>query len=80
MKKKSQLHYRAKKYKEYCTVRKSETSEPCQFYMSIQQGDTFEVIITNLRLLSVTCSFGGIIESVIQDKIVMEIRKPLLKK
>lgn len=74
-----------KKFDEHCSPKKNETYERYVFRSRIQsQGESFDSILTDLKLKAKTCNFGVLAESMIRDQTVFEsddkkIRERLLR-
>lgn len=69
------------RFQEYCTPKLNETFERYQFHMRAQKDrETFESFITHLRLLSKTCNFGGLADSLIGEQVAIGIQASNLRK
>lgn len=59
------------KFEDYCTPRKNEIVERCQFHdMKQAHGQTIDNFVAALRLKAQSCNFGDQTEQLIRDRIV----------
>ena len=65
--------------KTYCVPRKNITYERYFFRMTIQEGRSFDIFVTDLRRRAEYCDFGAIKDCLIRDQIVVGINDPKLR-
>ena len=65
-------------FEEHCNPKKHETLERYKFFTRIQEGESIEKFVTDLKLLAATCNFGTLHDSLISDRIICRIRNSTL--
>jgi len=61
----------------HCNPKKNETVERYKFFTRIQEGESIEKFVTDLKLLAATCNFGMLRDSLIRYRIICGIRNSM---
>ena len=65
----------------HCNPKKNETIERYKFFMRMQQmNESLEQFVTDLKVLTGSCNFGSLKESLVRDGIIRGIRDKQLRK
>nr|XP_015910100.2 uncharacterized protein LOC107441381 [Parasteatoda tepidariorum] len=68
------------KFQEYCVPRRNIVFESYKFFScSQQEGQSFDVYLTQLKTLAASCEFSTQEESLIRDRVVVGIRDKVLQ-
>ena len=65
-------------FEEHCNPKKNVTVERYKFITRIQEGESIEKFVTDLKLLAATCNFGMLHDSLIRYRIIRGIRNSML--
>lgn len=60
-------------FEEHCNPKKNVTVERYKFITRIQEGESIEKFVTDLKLLAATCNFG-----MLHDSLIRGIRNSML--
>lgn len=67
-------------FESYCTPKANESVDRHIFFARTQQqGETFDLFLTDLKKLSAPCGFGDLREGLIRDRIISGLREANLK-
>ena len=68
------------KYEKYCSPKSNLTYERHQFNIRNQnEGDSIDSYVTDLRILSKSCEFGDLTDSLIKDRLVYEVKQDTVR-
>ena len=68
------------KYEKYCSPKSNSTYERHHFSIRNQnEGESIDSYVTDLRILSKSCEFGDLTDSLIKDRLVFEVKQDTVR-
>ena len=68
------------KYEKYCSPKSNLTYERHQFNIRNQnEGESIDSYVTDLRILSKSCEFGDLTDSLIKDRLVCGVKQDTVR-